>query len=202
MWVFLNDAYLSAVEDKDDASHLMVRARLRGDLQRTFPFAWLKVMETPNGDYRFRARVPRGKFEAAMVDAVRRIDYTNFKNSVSDTPRHNTYLRVWQVMLEAQRAGIERDKPASYIGTRRVFDGPLSIDDLCKLGDTMVGEEMLHEAARELQRKGPKKNRLGRALNATAKQLRAGLTRFTPGDVVEPVSPRGKKGSRPRPLSR
>jgi len=33
---------------------------------------------------------------------VKRIGYSNFKNSVDDTRLHNAYLRVWSTMFELQ----------------------------------------------------------------------------------------------------
>jgi hypothetical protein len=54
MWIFLNNAFLSIVQDKDNMARFMVRARLRGDLERVFAHA--TVIETPPpADYRFRA---------------------------------------------------------------------------------------------------------------------------------------------------
>lgn len=102
MWVYLNNAFLSIVEDKDDPQFLMVRARLRGDLQRAFTHTGLKVSETPLADYRFRARIERSRVTDVMAAAVRNIDYVNFKNSVPDKSRHDLYLRVWGEMSHAQ----------------------------------------------------------------------------------------------------
>jgi hypothetical protein len=47
---------------------------------------------TPKADYRFRARVPRDVVVAQLADEVRSIAYINFKDSVSDDDRHQTYL--------------------------------------------------------------------------------------------------------------
>ena len=108
MWVFLNDAFLSAVEHRDDSDKLMVRARLQGDLDRVFPDLAGQVKKTPTADYRFRLVVSRERFMQAMMDEVGRIDYTNFKNSVAEYGRHQIYLDVWQVMFEAQDAEARR----------------------------------------------------------------------------------------------
>lgn len=100
MWVFINDAFLSIVAHEKFTSRLLVRARLQGDIQRIFPAA--KVEETPKADYRYRTLLPRWQVEAAMRAEVKRINYVNFKDSVRDNTRHNTYLRVWAVMMRAQ----------------------------------------------------------------------------------------------------
>lgn len=103
MWVFLNNAMLSAVQHRSKPGFLMIRARLAGDLQRVFPRA--KVQTTPGGDYRFRCVVKRATLEAAMVKAVRSIDYDNFKSSIHGEPdRSSAYMACWSAMLRAQDA--------------------------------------------------------------------------------------------------
>ena len=57
MWIFLNNAFLSIVSDKDNPGDLLVRARQHGDIRRLSPR--VKVVITPEADYRYRARVPR-----------------------------------------------------------------------------------------------------------------------------------------------
>jgi hypothetical protein len=104
MWVFLNDAFVSAVEHRDDKNLLMVRARFEGDLQRVFPRRADQVLRTPNADYLFRVVVTKQEFADVMFDeASAGIDYGNFKGSVKTMPRHDVYLDVWHVMLAAQR---------------------------------------------------------------------------------------------------
>ena len=39
-----------------------------------------------------------------MARMVREIDYTNFKNSVSDPSRKDHYIKVWEVMWRAQHS--------------------------------------------------------------------------------------------------
>lgn len=102
MWAFLNNSFLSAVAHRDQPDALMVRARLRGDIEAVFPDA--EVSETPDADYRFRAVVPREQFADVIAETARSIDYSNFKNSVMDERRHDAYLRVWSVMHREQEA--------------------------------------------------------------------------------------------------
>ncbi len=98
MWIFLNHAFLSIVDDGDA---LRVRARRRGDLERVFPDAI--VEETLHRDYRFRARIDRERVAAALADAVRGIRYPNFKDSVAEHLRHAAYGQVWSVMRRYQQ---------------------------------------------------------------------------------------------------
>lgn len=116
MWVFLNNAFLSIVKDKDDAELLMVRARMRGDIERVFRGA--KVRETPPpADYRFRARIDRHEVADALRYEALQIDYTNFKKSVPDKSRHDAYLRVWSVMAREQEAQLDWEEfPGRYFG--------------------------------------------------------------------------------------
>lgn len=115
MWIFLNDAMLSIVEHRDDAGTLLVRARIRGDIQRVFPDA--AVAENQMADYRFRANVAREAVAAALASAVHAIDYPNFKASVRETTRHDAYLNVWSAMAHAgdlAALGSETDPDADF----------------------------------------------------------------------------------------
>lgn len=119
MWVFLNDAFLSIVDQEaketgreteiaQDGDVMVVRARLKGDIERVFAHLVgkkkLKVIETPQNDYRFRAMIPRSVVKAAMAAEVDRVTYGNFKNTVHDDDRHNAYSGVWGVMYRLQNA--------------------------------------------------------------------------------------------------
>ena len=100
MWIFLSDAFISVVEHRDDASRLMVRARLKGDIERALP--GVEAEETPDADYRYRAVVPRTQFAARVAALAEEIDYPNFKSSVPDKARHDAYMKVWEVMYREQ----------------------------------------------------------------------------------------------------
>jgi hypothetical protein len=102
MWIFLNNAFLSIVADLNNADNLLVRARRAGDIERVFPSA--KATETPTGDYRFRASLPRPIVASAMQAAVLKIVYPNFKDSTKDRKRKSVYLRVWRTMWEWQQS--------------------------------------------------------------------------------------------------
>ena len=97
MWVMLNDAFLSIVAHETRPKMLWVRARQREDIEAVFPEAHIRA--TPQRDYQFRTLVKRTSVERAMAAEVRRIDYTNFKNSVGEPARHDAYLDVWTRMF-------------------------------------------------------------------------------------------------------
>jgi len=96
MWQFFNDSMLSIVQKPDDQNTLTVRARIRGDIEAIFPDA--KVLEGAGTDYRFRAKVQREVVAKAMYDRVMSLNYSNFKSSVKDRKRHDTYMVVWDAM--------------------------------------------------------------------------------------------------------
>ena len=86
MWVYTNKGFFSIVEDKDNGTKLLVRARIKGDLERLFRpyFSTLDVEETNDADYRFRVRLDRPVVTNAIGVAVDEIDYINFKNNYKD----------------------------------------------------------------------------------------------------------------------
>jgi hypothetical protein len=127
MWVYLNNAFLSIVEDRADSellivrarlpgdieALLIVRARLPGDIEAVIPGAFVKV--TTDADYRYRATVPRHWVVEAMARAVERIDYPNFKGSLPRDfdgmrdldmaeARRVAYHACWAAMVDMQNA--------------------------------------------------------------------------------------------------
>jgi hypothetical protein len=109
MWVYLNNAFLSLVIDKDNPRHLLVRARHKGDLERTFRTR--NVRRTPDGDYLYRTSIHRRIVAKVIADAVLGIKYPNFKNSVHDGSRHDAYARCWSEMLMWQKANEPSPEP-------------------------------------------------------------------------------------------
>lgn len=124
MWIFLNNAFLSIVADKD-GSELLVRARRRADLVRTFPGCKVKLTPPP-ADYRYRTVVTRERVGRVLAAEAASITYTNFKDSVpkSEHERHHAYLRVWCAMMDFQ------DGPRR----RRVRATPSFYDDVVNDG--------------------------------------------------------------------
>ena len=109
MWVFLSDAMLSIVEHRGDASLMIVRARIPGDIERVFPD--VEVSETPNADYRFRASIGREKVATALSSAIENIDYDNFKIRSQTTHAMTPILTCGRRCIDskAQRADPSRD---------------------------------------------------------------------------------------------
>ena len=109
MWIFTNNAMLSLVEDRDDPTLLVVRARLKGDIERVFPD--FPAITVGGSDYKWRTWVPKSIAAKVIADSIREIDYGNFKDSINkeDKLRKSAYLDVWADMLEAQNEENEVD---------------------------------------------------------------------------------------------
>ena len=77
MWVMLNNAFLSIVENRNNKSELLVRARIKGDLERVFTN--VDTFEDEAADYKYRAFIERGVVEKVIASKVAGINYSNFK---------------------------------------------------------------------------------------------------------------------------
>ena len=103
MWVFMNDSFISIVSHRDKPGVLLVRARKPRDIEAVFPDA--QSWEDARADYAFRAEVPAEQAALTLAARVNSIGYDNFKNSVKEKRRHDTYMKVWEVMW---RWGLKR----------------------------------------------------------------------------------------------
>lgn len=101
MWIFRNDAFVSAVQHESDPACIMLRARVAGDLSRFLGHA-VEEIETPRADYRFRTIVRKEDFAAVLAASVQGINYFNFKDSVRAKDRSMRYLEVWHAMYDFQ----------------------------------------------------------------------------------------------------
>lgn len=80
MWLFTTQGFYSVVEDRDDPRWLLVRARTREDLAALgSQVEGLEVFESADADYRWRARLLREEWLAAIAQLVHAVDYPNFK---------------------------------------------------------------------------------------------------------------------------
>lgn len=100
MWICLNNSFLSVVQNRDDPSILLVRARVAGHIERVFPDA--KVFTDPKADYLYRANIKRQVVAKTVAASIEKINYDNFKDSVEDDPLHVAYLKVWSTMEKLQ----------------------------------------------------------------------------------------------------
>lgn len=105
MWIFTNFAFISIVKDRTDPTQVVVRARVRDDLEKMFGSEH-NVIESSDSDYRFRMFLDHEFVTKTVAERVEEIDYDNFKNSISlnDRDRYKNYTGVWSVMNSWQMA--------------------------------------------------------------------------------------------------
>lgn len=101
MWICLNKAFYSIIQDKSEPTKLLVRARRSQDISRCFPGA--KIIANAGTDYKYRATIARENVVRAIANEILGINYTNFKSSVKDVDLHNAYMQVWHVMNQIQK---------------------------------------------------------------------------------------------------
>ena len=99
MWIGLNDGWLSIVENWNDETELLVRARKLDHLTNTFPDC--DYFKDSDADYPYRAFIPRDVVSKVIAEAVDGIDYPNFKNSVRDNTLHHAYNEIWATIYHA-----------------------------------------------------------------------------------------------------
>jgi hypothetical protein len=106
MWLFTTKGFYSVVEHRDDPDYLLIRCRVKSDLENLLDhMPTMEMVETKNADYRYRAVVPRREWLATMLELGDELDYDNFKDAVKKrqgAERSSVYLRVWQVLLHLQ----------------------------------------------------------------------------------------------------
>ena len=101
MWIQFNNAFLSVVINRDNKSELLVRARVKGDIEAIFPDA--DVFEDNNADYKYRSFISKAKVAAKMMFKMTEINYDTFKNSVNEIERKNAYSNVWVELRKLQK---------------------------------------------------------------------------------------------------
>ena len=109
MWLITTRGFYSVVADHHEDGNVLVRARVREDLEALADLIpGLEVEETPERDYRFRASVPRDEWMSAAAALAEEIDYPNFKNAVAErqgSERAHVYSDVWVTLLGLQEGG-------------------------------------------------------------------------------------------------
>lgn len=103
MWIFKNNSFFSAVENRDDKTQLMIRARRKQDLINAFGDD-IDIIQLRNADYKYRIIIDKKTASQIIAESIMNIDYDNFKNSISkkESDRHSAYCRVWSDMYSFQ----------------------------------------------------------------------------------------------------
>ena len=101
MWICCNDAFVSAVEDKNDSSRLLVRGRNKKHLEAMFP--GYEIFTNQGTDYKHRVSCSKEAFAEIVSNRILDINYGNFKDSVEDNKLHDLYADFWQLHWHYQR---------------------------------------------------------------------------------------------------
>lgn len=109
MWIQSKAGFYSCVADWNNKNHIVVRARVRKDINR------LRVMympelgdtlSTPKNDYPFRAKILKKNFEKGLAKMAMDVDYGNFKSEigrVQGREREEIYHQVWAVLFKLEK---------------------------------------------------------------------------------------------------
>lgn len=105
MWLFTETGFLSAVQKDPGKPSLSVRARDKKSLANLAKKFELEIIKTPFADYPYRVELSKEKFAQWVANEVELIDYSNFKNRVSDV-RDAKYAKhlssVWSIMVDSE----------------------------------------------------------------------------------------------------
>lgn len=164
VWVFTPLGFFSATRTnpsyvelpvRQQTDHIMVRARVRADLERLFDLYCEMGLTQEEGpailaiaghDYPYRMVLRPENWTALVARMADNIDYSNFKSAVEKqassavegAARHDLYLKVWGVMHGAEqwlRARVAALQALSEGCARQrqcplVFADPRSDDDM------------------------------------------------------------------------
>jgi hypothetical protein len=101
LWIQFNNAFLSIVENRENTTESLVRARVKGDIEKVFPEA--DVFEDNNADYKYRAFISKAIVAEKIMLKVTEINYDNFKNSVKEIERKKVYSNIWAELRKFQK---------------------------------------------------------------------------------------------------
>ena len=93
MWIFLSNGFVSITRHKSHKDFLHVRARNPQHLLDIWPNCDVQI--TPNADYTARTSLPELIVIRTIMDSMKEIDYSNFKNTIDDHRYKTMAMRVW-----------------------------------------------------------------------------------------------------------
>ena len=88
MWLFAKNGFLTFVQHDNRPDLLLVRGRIKGDIENYFPNA--RVTYRTDRDYAYRTMLPKTRVAERIASAVSAIDYVKYKPSVQDKRRRQT----------------------------------------------------------------------------------------------------------------
>lgn len=106
MWLVTTRGFYSVVEHRDDEDKLLVRGRVKADLERLedlLPGIRRRIIKDVQADYAWRAVVDRTEWQEVVYRLTLELDYPNFKDAVAARQgyrRASIYMRVWSALWD------------------------------------------------------------------------------------------------------
>lgn len=119
MWLATTLGFYSVVEHRNRSDAVLVRARVRADLERLLeldsqpsarPSTPDCIQSTPTADYPYRVAMHKRRWQHLAELLTKGVDYDNFKSAVANRQgpeRARLYHELWHRLLE-----LEREDPA------------------------------------------------------------------------------------------
>ncbi|MBT3651748.1 MAG: hypothetical protein HN541_00375 [Euryarchaeota archaeon] len=93
MWIFLSNGFVSITRHNSHKDFLHVRARNPQHLLNIWPDCEVQI--TPHADYTARTSLPELVVVHTIMNYMKEIDYSNFKNTIDDHQYKTMAMRVW-----------------------------------------------------------------------------------------------------------
>lgn len=107
IWIITKNGFISLVQDRDNPNMLQVRARVREDIERHFPTAYIRAVD--GADYRYRARISKARVADKLATMVLdELTYTSHFKDVAiamdrgNMGRRTAYYAVWTALAGMQ----------------------------------------------------------------------------------------------------
>jgi hypothetical protein len=103
MWIFTQDGFISAVDNKEVPGKLTVRARDEESLELLAAATNQEIGQVDGRDYPYRVHVTKEEFSDFLLMHVEHLNYPNFKDKVKAVRGHefaSACGAVWAAMLD------------------------------------------------------------------------------------------------------
>lgn len=102
MWIASKNGFFSIVENRNDSTQVLVRSRVKKDLQELF--AENRIFHTPHADYPWRVFASKKEIGEIFLNQLTDLDYPNFKGAIAKIPSQadklEAYHKIWSIMRE------------------------------------------------------------------------------------------------------
>jgi hypothetical protein len=106
MWLFAKDGFIAIKQHNRQPRLLVVRGRVKGDIERLMSIPARQVVEDNRADYRYRCFLDRDRVADRIAEQVCAIRYgangEGFKSAVVDKRREAYYFSIWDIGYQMQ----------------------------------------------------------------------------------------------------